>query len=145
MNDDDYEDNERQIVEWKEAGNILADTGATALTFMGKLSEYAREKTITKREIERYRANRDIAIKEITEKYKFAHAYLKKTFEERRRIIEKDFEIIDKGLATKDYTLINQGLEHITTVVKDNPFKLPQITTPMQRRNMLEDGELSLR
>jgi hypothetical protein len=87
---------------------------------------------------------RDIAITEITHRYQFAHAVLEKTFKERRRIIEKDFKIIDKGLENRDYALINQGLQHITMTIKDNPFKLFQVTTAAQRHKMLEDGELSI-
>jgi len=143
MNDNDYEDDGRQVAE-RNAGGGLAESGAAAISVIGKIFEFAREKTITQREIERYRTMRDIAITEITERYKFAHALLNKTFEERRMVIEKEFEVIDRGLETHNYELVNMGLQHITTLVKDNPFKLFQITTAPQRKKMLEDGDLSI-
>jgi len=141
MSDDEYVDvtEGRRIIR-RDEGKPSAINPADALAFMGKFFEYAREATITKREIERYRTVRDIAITEIA----FREKALDKIFEERRKIIEKDFEIIDKGLATMDYTLINQGLEHITTIVKDNPFKIFQVTTQTQRKILLEDGDLSV-
>jgi len=147
MNDNDYEDDEGQVVEWEE-GSSLAEsdnTGTAAVEIVGKIFEYAREKTITKREIERYRAMRDVAITQITEKYKFAREYMNKTFAERRMVIEKQFEVIDKGLETHDYQLVNAGLQHVTAIVKDSPFKLFQISTPDEGRHMIEDGGFSLR
>ena len=146
MSDDDYADDDGQVAEWEPGGDLAetGNTGATALAFMGKFFEYAKEASVTKREIKRYHAMRDVAITEITERYKFAHALMNKTFAERRMVIEKEFEIIDKGLKTHDYQLINMGLQSVTALVKDNPFKLFQVTTPAQRRNMLEDGDLSV-
>jgi hypothetical protein len=67
-----------------------------------------------------------------------------KTFEERRRVIEKNFEVIDAGMAQNDYTKINMGLQNLTQIVKDNPYKLFSLTTPAQRHKMLEDGDFSL-
>jgi len=138
---DDYE-----LAEWEEADAPAGagNAGTAAIEIIGKVFEYAREKTITEREIKRYRAMRDVAITEITERYKFAHALMKKTFAERRRVIEKQFEVIDKGLEMHDYQLVNMGLEHITAIVKDNPFKLFQVTTAPQRKKMLEDGDFSI-
>jgi hypothetical protein len=88
---------------------------------------------------------RDIAIKEITEKYKLANAFLNKSFEERRMIIEKEFEVIDKGLKENNFELVNTGLLHITAIVKENPFKHFQLAAPEQRHKMIEAGELSVR
>ena len=147
MNDrnDAYEYDEGQVTQWNGGGDAPASANSKdALAIIGKIFEFAREKQITKREIERYRTVRDIAITEITEKYILAHAFLNKTFEERRMVIEKQFEVIDKGLEQHDYQLVNLGLQHITTIVKDNPFKLYQVTTASQRHAMLEDGELSI-
>jgi len=143
---DDYEnESEERQVNKQGIKDLLGKVDPhEAVAFVGKLVDLAKEGKITERERERYRMERDVAITEITEKYKFAHAFLNKTFEERRAIIEKDFEVIDKGLEQRDYQLVNSGLQHITTIVKDNPFKLFQVTTAVQRHKMLEDGDLSL-
>jgi hypothetical protein len=118
--------------------------GANALAELGKLFNYAREKQITKREIERYRAMRDVAITQIMERSRLVEKMIDNEFELRRRALEKDFEIIDAGLAQNDYTKINMGLEHITKTLKHNPFKIFQVTTAQQRHQMLEAGEFSL-
>jgi len=145
MSDNNDEYDEGQVTKW-DGGNAPASVNSTvALEVIGKIFEFAREKEITKREIERYRMMRDIAITEITERYKFAHALMNKTFEERRMVIEKEFKVIDEGLEQHDYQLVNMGLQHITAVVKDNPFKLFQVTTASQRHKMLEDGDLSIK
>jgi len=144
MNDDGYEDEGRQVVEWKEEGGSLAETGSTALAFMGKLFDFAKEREITKREIERYRTMRDIAITEITKRYERDIVLIKETFAERRLVIEKHFEAIDKGLETHNYELVNKGLDCITSIVKDNPFRLFQVTTASQRRDMLKNGDLAI-
>ena len=145
MNDDEYVDvtEGRQVIK-RDGGKPSAINPSDALAFMGKFFDYGREATITKREIERYRTMRDIAITEITKKYEAIDKLINKTFEERRKVIEKEFEVIDKGLETHDYQLVNMGLQHLTTMLKDNPFRLFQITTPAQRKNMLEDGDLSV-
>jgi hypothetical protein len=36
------------------------------------------------------------------------------------------------------------GLQSITTIIKENPFKLFEITTVEQRHAMLEDGDFSI-
>jgi hypothetical protein len=119
-------------------------TGSDALQSLGKIFDYARESKITEREIERYRAMRDVAITQIVTQTRITEKLIDKVFEERRRIIEKDFELIDAGMAKSDYTLIAKGLDHITSIVKDNPFKIFAVTNIQQRHKMLEDGEFSI-
>jgi hypothetical protein len=118
--------------------------GQDVLVAMGQLFNYAREKQITKREVERYRAMRDTAITHIMEQSRLMEKMIDNEFELRRRSLEKDFEIIDAGLAQNDYTKINMGLQHITETLKHNPFKIFEITTARQRHQMLEAGEFSL-
>jgi hypothetical protein len=118
--------------------------GQDALVALGRLFNYAREKQITKREIERYRAMRDTAITQIMEQSRLMEKMIDNEFELRRRALEKDFEIIDAGLAQNDYAKINMGLQHITETLKHNPFKIFQTTTVQQRHQMLEAGEFSL-
>jgi hypothetical protein len=118
--------------------------GADVLVALGQLFNYAREEQITRREVERYRAMRDVAITQIMEQSRLMGKMIDNEFNLRRRTLEKDFEIIDAGLAQNDYNKINMGLEHITEILKYNPFKIFQITTAQQRHQMLEAGEFSL-
>ena len=116
-----------------------------ALTAFGKLMDFARETEITRRERAKARAARDVMIHEITNRYDFYRELLIKTFAERDKIIEKNFEIIDKGIKENDYSLINMGLKAVTEIVKESPFaKIDDITNRDERRNMLESGELSV-
>ena len=137
----DYDD-ETQIAKWNGAEILKALPIAEVFNLTGQLVDLAREAKITEREIERYRTVRDIAITEIIERYKFAHALLNKTFEDRRMIIEKHFEAIDKGLEENNFQLVEAGMQHVTAIVKDNPFKLFQETTLAERHRMLEEGDL---
>jgi len=144
----DYEEDATQITEWNDEGQI---TPKDALSFVGNLINSAIEiqkiGLESKRidcEMEKYRMMRDIAITQITKNAEFNEALMNKSFEERRMVIEKQFKVIDEGLENKNYELVNLGLQHILATVKDNPFKLYQITTASQRHTMLEDGELSI-
>jgi hypothetical protein len=58
--------------------------------------------------------------------------------------LEKVFQLIDDGMEKNDYTKINMGLQGITVIIKDNPFKLFETTTAAQRHAMLEDGGFSI-
>lgn len=111
---------------------------------MNGIFDVVREGQVTKREIARYHAMREIAITKIMEEAHIKEKLIDKVFEERRKIIEKDFEIIDAGMAQNDYTKINMGLRHITETIKQNPFMLFQVTTAEQRHNLLEAGDFSL-
>ncbi|MDR2490048.1 MAG: hypothetical protein LBD20_01440 [Spirochaetaceae bacterium] len=111
---------------------------------MGGLFDAVREGQVTKREIARYHAMRDLAITRIMAEAQVKEKLIDKVFEERRKIIEKDFELIDAGMAQNDYTKINMGLQHITETIKQNPFAIFQVTTAEQRHNMLEAGDFSL-
>jgi len=124
----DYENDATQISEWNDEEQI---SPKEALNFVGNLVNSAVELTRIgleyKRidcEMEKYRMMRDIAITEITKKYELAEAFMNKTFEERRKVIEKQFEVIDKGLEQNNFELVNLGMQHITTIVKDNPIKI---------------------
>jgi molybdopterin synthase catalytic subunit len=111
---------------------------------IGSIFDAVREGQISKREIERYHAMRNVAITRIMAEAQIKEKLIDKGFEERRKIIEKDFELIDAGMAQNDYTKINMGLQHITETIKQNPFAIFQVTTAEQRHNMLEAGDFSL-
>jgi hypothetical protein len=133
---------ENDAVPYEEGQNGIQ--AADALKVIGQIFDYAKEAKITEREVVRYRAMRDVAIKKITEEYKFKREYLNKTFAERKMALEKVFQLIDDGMEKNDYTKINMGLQGITVIIKDNPFKLFETTTVVQRHAMLEDGDFSI-
>jgi len=145
MGDDDndaYVYEEGQVTRQDGGDAPVSVIPADVFTVLGKIFEFAREKQITKREIERYHAMRDIAITEITEKYKFYREFMNKSFEERRKTIDKCFKVIDEGLENKNYDLVIKGLASMTEIVKTNPLEIFKITTLQERHKILEDGKI---
>ena len=136
----DYDD-EKRVIEWNGAEILKALPVAEAFNLMGQLVDYAKEAKITEREIERYRTARDIAITEIIKKYTVLEKIVDKTFELRREIIMKHFEAIDKGLEENNFELAEAGMQHITAIAKDNPFKFFQVATLAEKRKGIGDGD----
>lgn len=87
-----------------------------------KTMDVLREREITKREIRKYEKEERVAIEEIQQKYSNIRSIFSELFAERRTAINKDLEIIDKGLRENDYTLINMGLTSLSQVVTTSPF-----------------------
>ena len=86
------------------------------------LLECKKETEMTKREVKRYDAMKDIMIQEITAKYSFYESFFSKIFAERRETIKKDFEIIDEGMKRNDRDLITAGVTGLSNVVASSPF-----------------------
>jgi len=141
-NNDAYEYEEGQVTQWDGGDEPVSVNPADAFTVIGKIFTYAREKQITKREIARYHAMRDVAITKIIKECEVKREFINKSFEERRKSIEKCFEAIDKGLENKNYELVSAGLASMAEIVKSSPFKIFQQTTLQERHKMLEDGEI---
>ena len=128
---DDSEQNGGGGITIRDAVNFIGSlnngeggiTPKDALNFVGNLVNSAIEFKRIDCDMEKYRMNRDIAIFEITKRYEFAEAFMKKSFKERRKAIEKYFKVIDKGLEQHDLQLVILGVHSITAIVKDSPFK----------------------
>ena len=91
--------------------------------FIDKSAEVAKfcEEQRTKRvEI---RANAQVAIHQIDAVREFLQSYLDKTFDERRMLFAKEFEIVDKCLATGNVQALAVSLNAITDLAKSSPFK----------------------
>jgi len=80
------------------------------------------ESEMTKREIKKYDAMKEVMIQEITGKYNFYESLFSKIFAERRETIKKDFEIIDEGMKRNDRNLITAGVTGLSQVVASSPF-----------------------
>ena len=75
----------------------------------------------TKREA--IRTNRDIQIEKIHQKCDLIRSYLDRTFDERARIFDKQFEVLDEALRTRDLKMLEMTLTHIHTLAAQSPFK----------------------
>ena len=81
-----------------------------------------KESELTKREIKRYDAMKEVMIQEITGRYSFYEFLFSKIFAERQEVIKKDFEIIDQGMKQNNVDLINAGVSGLSQLVASSPF-----------------------
>lgn len=140
MSNDAYEYKENEFTEQNEQNNIAVST-SDVFNVIGKIFDYAREAKVTEREIERYKAIRDVAITKIIKEGEWKHAYLNKSFEERRLVIEKHFKLIQEGLERNNYDIVLKGMECVTEVVKTNPLKYLALP-PEEQIKLVESGGL---
>lgn len=91
--------------------------------FIDKSAEVAKfcEEQRTKRA--EIRARAQVAIHQIDAVREFLQSYLDKTFDERRMLFAKEFEIVDKCLATGNVQALAVSLNAITDLAKSSPFK----------------------
>ena len=91
--------------------------------FIDKSAEVAKfcEEQRTKRA--EIRARAQVAIHQIDTVREFLQSYLDKTFDERRMLFAKEFEIVDKCLATGNVQALAVSLNAITDLAKSSPFK----------------------
>jgi len=93
-----------------------------ALKFFNSLAEAYKEDQITKRELAKVEATKKVLLTEIKEKYAFYREVFDKIFQERKTIIEKNFELIDKGIQSNNNEIILKGIEALNQVVSSSPF-----------------------
>ena len=86
------------------------------------LLECKRESEMTKRELKKYEAMKEVMIQEITGKYNFYEFLFSKVFAERQEVIKKDFEIIDEGIKRNNRELIDAGISGLSQVVATSPI-----------------------
>lgn len=73
-------------------------------------------------EIERIHSKRDVLLEDIKQRYNLYHQIFTRIFDERRDVISKNFEIIEKGIKENKDNLISLGLENLSRVVTSSPF-----------------------
>lgn len=91
--------------------------------FVDKSAEVAKfcEEQKTKRAA--IRANAQVAIHQIDSVRMFLQDYLDRTFDERRMLFAKQFEIVDKCLETGNVQALAVSLDSITKLATSSPFK----------------------
>lgn len=95
---------------------------ADVLSFFDNLLEAYKEHQVTKRDIARVNAQKDILLLNIKEKYALYHKVFDRIFEERQQSIDKFFEVIDKGIRDNDKDLLSSGLYSLSKLVSTSPF-----------------------
>ena len=85
-----------------------------------EVAKFCEEQRTKRAEI---RARAQVAIHQIDAVREFLQSYLDKTFDERRMLFAKEFEIVDKCLATGNVQALAVSLNAITDLAKSSPFK----------------------
>ena len=110
----------------REISGILEDVSSFSTEEKKRLFELMlesrRESEKTKREIKKYNSVKDVMIQQIAGKYKFYEFFFSRLFDERAEAIQKDIEIIDRGIKENDKELVNAGVTGLSKVAASNPF-----------------------
>ena len=109
----------KKVVDSKVLDKIPA---ADVLTFFKSIVEAYKEDQITKREIAKIDATKEVLLTEIKERYTLYHKVFDAIFEERKDVIDKYFDIIDKGVASNNNDVVLQGLVGLSKIVTTSPF-----------------------
>ena len=89
------------------------------------------------------RADAEVAIKKVEAMRDVLKQYLEKSFDERSTIFMKQFEVVDKALATGDNAMLSMGLTAINELAASSPFKaLADINSVQQM--LTDDSELDI-
>ena len=92
-------------------------------TFTEATGDVMKFMEIQKTKREQIRANTDVAIKQIEVVRDTIQIYLEKTFDERRYLFEREFQLVDKAIESGNTILLEQSLASITSLAKESPFK----------------------
>jgi hypothetical protein len=96
--------------------------GTDVLSFFNKLLEAHQEYQHTERDLARISAMKEVILTEITSRYDLYHTIFDRIFDERKEVIDKHFDIIDRGIASDDKQLVLAGLEGLGRIVSTSPF-----------------------
>jgi hypothetical protein len=86
--------------------------------------------------VSKVNAARDVALEAIRHKHDLYRQAFDQLFAERRAVIQKHFEVLDRGMATNDQAVILGALEGLGQIVAKSPF-----TDLKLLANALEGGE----
>ena len=91
--------------------------------FINKSAEVAKFCEVQKTKRAQIRAQAEVAIHQIDAIRDVLKDYLERSFDERRRIFDKEFEVVDKCLANGDTQALAVTLNSITALAQSSPFK----------------------
>lgn len=134
-------DIQNALIEAKSKGLSLGAADVVGLTklFIEKSAEVAKfcEEQKTKRT--QIRAQTEVAIHQIDTLRDFLKDYMQKTFDERAKVFDKEFDVVDRCLATGDTAKLAVSLNAITDLAASSPFKA--LSDLGSVRNKLENKE----
>jgi hypothetical protein len=86
------------------------------------LVEYKKETEVSRRDLAKIQAMKEIVVTEITRKYDFYEKLFAAVFAERSAVTQKFFKIIDKGIKENNTDLVLAGLSNLSDVVASSPL-----------------------
>lgn len=89
------------------------------------------------------RMDAEVAIKKVEAMRDTLKEYLEKSFDERSAIFAKQFEVVDKALATGDNNMLSMGLTSINELAASSPFKALADINSVQKM-LTDDSEFDL-
>lgn len=89
------------------------------------------------------RMDAEVAIKKVEAMRDTLKEYLEKSFDERSAIFAKQFEVVDKALATRDNNMLSMGLTSINELAASSPFKALADINSVQKM-LTDDSEFDL-
>ncbi|MBR6283012.1 MAG: hypothetical protein IKR25_01790 [Muribaculaceae bacterium] len=96
----------------------------------------------TKRE--KIRAQRDADIAMIRAQRDAIVLYLERTFDERRAIFQKQFDIVDKAIERGDNQMLSLALQQINDLAASSPFKALTDSASLQRQLLTPGTEIDI-
>lgn len=111
----------------KNYSNVLAKNAdkipiANALDTFSKLVDLHKEHLVTKREIHKIDATKELLLEEMRNRYSFYRDIMNEVFEERKENINKLFEIVEKGLENNNNEIVLKSLESIGDIISSSPL-----------------------
>lgn len=106
-----------------------------AVGAISDILEAYKENQRAKIEIAAINAKKEVLIEDIKQRYDFYKYVFDNVFSERRKHMEKCFEIIDKGIKENNENYVSVGLENLSKVVSSSP-----IADAIALKNYVESG-----
>lgn len=92
------------------------------MSFLAKLAEIRKETAKNERDIAEIQAKREVLIAEMQHRYTFWYEVFGAIFQERKMVIDKQFEIIQKGIDEGKDEFVLDGLKSLADVVTSSPL-----------------------
>ena len=144
MTDEEDEDFINNVFDAAKLDFSSPDAAAESFNnFVKVAGEVAKFSEVQKTKRTQIRANADVAIKKVEAMRDVLKDYLEKSFDERSSIFLKQFEVVDKALATGDNAMLSMGLNAINELAASSPFKeLANINSVQQM--LTDDSEIDI-
>lgn len=144
MTDEEDEDFVNNVFDAAKLDFSSPDAAAESFNnFVKVAGEVAKFSEVQKTKRTQIRANADVAIKKVEAMRDVLKDYLEESFDERSSIFLKQFEVVDKALATGDNAMLSMGLNAINELAASSPFKeLANINSVQQM--LTDDSEIDI-